>query len=433
MNSFVVKLGKLAYSRRGRHQIASAVAALFAMLPGFIFPFVLPLAIGQSDADTYLVAFGVSLTLWNVVVNNLELNTVSEVGRLFSDSSDSIVDRGVLRVYFRKSLAFSGKVTVAFGTLLVVIYCLARSDFESLFVAGILALFIPLIGSVSSVYSGILISTGRSSVAVGTQGVRGIAGLLSIIPATYVGIWFISVGFVFGELLRASFLARFCQVSIGVSNKYVVLGTSGLAWQSSATATAQSSPLIDRLFLGFGGAGSIVAYEIADKILFSVVQFLNLSILIRVVGNWSRLGKLGFSEARASVRRGLLYILGSSVALGALTTVVLIGVLKAGYIAEAWADGVLWGAILLMSLPLVMLNSTYGRLLILLGKQRLLIRFAIFSVFMNIVFDIVFFISLGPVGIVIATVAVRFVNAACYVLYFSRYGWIALENRSVSG
>ncbi|MDJ0467305.1 polysaccharide biosynthesis C-terminal domain-containing protein [Rhodococcoides fascians] len=408
---------------------ASLIVAVVAMLPGFALPFVLPLLLIESAADTYLVAFGVALTLWNVVVNNLELNTVSEVGRV-ARNSIILVDRGVLRIYFRKSLGFSFKITSSFGILLVLVYCVLRSDFSHLVVAGFVALLIPLVGSASSVYSGILIAAGRSNLAVASQGLRGVVGLLCIYPATHFGIWIISAGMVIGEVIRCFVLSRGCRALIGVSDKSVLFDTSGLAWQSSATATAQSSPLIDRVFLGWGDAGSIVAYEIADKLLFSVVQFLNLSILIRIVGQWSRIGQLSYESAKRSVTRGLLAIFAASLLSGLAMIAVMLVALRAGFIPSEWTQGVQWGFFLLASLPLVMLNSTYGRLLILLDKQRLLIRFAAVSVVANVLFDSLFFAIMGPIGIVVATCAVRLANVCCYVVYFERRGWHALAKRA---
>ena len=67
------------------------------------------------------------------------------------------------------------------------------------------------------------------------------------------------------------------------------LPTRGLPWQSASALTAQGGPVTDRMFLTAAPAGSLSAYEMADKLFFAATQFLNLGFLVRRLSGWSRL------------------------------------------------------------------------------------------------------------------------------------------------
>jgi Na+-driven multidrug efflux pump len=87
-----------------------------------------------------------------------------------------------------------------------------------------------------------------------------------------------------------------------------------------------------------------------------------------------------------------------------------------GLLPASWGQGFLWGAIVMLSLPAHVFNVVGTRLLVVARRQRWMLAIAIATAVLNAVLDVVFFVLLGPVGIVVATVLLRWTMAGVYLV-----------------
>lgn len=418
--------------RTVKHRIRglSAVAAAFGMFPGFILPFVVSLTFSTEDADSYLITFAVSLTLWNVVVNNLELNTISEVGKRLSAYESNALDMASIRSYCRRSLLYSSAISLPAGAILIILYGLGLTVNSDYLVAGLISILVAIVGSISSVYSGILIANSHSTIAVGTQGIRGSFAVIGCFFGATHGIWIVPAFMLTGEILRFLLLRRVCVGYIGERIGSIPMSLRSVGWQSASTAVAQGAPVIDRAFLTSGSSGAVTAYEMADKIFFALIQFMNLAVLVKLVGRWSLIESTAEDKRRVFVGEGLRKLaLVSSISAVLMGGLILL-VLQFEILPGEWVQGIHWSLILLACAPFAMLNSAYGRILILVGKQRVLIYFALLSVVSNLVLDFSLFQLFGAVGIVVASAAVKIVSVVAYLAYFRLVGWRVLQEMS---
>lgn len=412
---------------RSRIRVLSAFGALTGMLPGFVLPFVVSIVFTSTEADAYLISFAISLTLWNVVVNNLELNTVAEVGGRIAACGTDGVSKAMLTKYRGRALLYAAAVSVPAGGLLTAVYGAGLGFTSEYLVASLLAVMTCLVGAVSSVYSGLLIANSRSVIAVASQGARGFFAVIAAVSFQGGAIWIVTVFMLFGEFVRLILLSRCSRRHLSSDGPDMSLKLGSVGWQSASTSVAQGSPVIDRSFLSTSEPGSIAAYEIADKVFFAVVQFVNLGVLVRLVGEWSTIASVAPGKRRGVVVAGLARLSMVAAVASLLLCVVITSAILLGLVPDEWLGGVRWSLLLLASAPLALLNSGYGRILILIGRQRMLIYFATLSVLSNLILDVFLFHFLGSLGIVVASVFVRLFNVSAYVIYFKMSGWRCLE------
>ena len=70
----------------------------------------------------------------------------------------------------------------------------------------------------------------------------------------------------------------------------------------------------------------------------------------------------------------------------------------------------------MLSLPAHLFNVVGTRLLVVARKQHLMLVIAGVTAVLNAALDALLFVLIGPVGIVVATVALRWIMAGVYVL-----------------
>jgi Na+-driven multidrug efflux pump len=85
----------------------------------------------------------------------------------------------------------------------------------------------------------------------------------------------------------------------------------------------------------------------------------------------------------------------------------------------------------MLSLPAHLFNVVGTRLLVIGREQHLMLGVAVATAILNVVLDAVLYPLLGPVGIVVSTVAVRWVMAGVY-LYLLRSVVPATVGREVA-
>ncbi|OLT02872.1 hypothetical protein BJF90_28355 [Pseudonocardia sp. CNS-004] len=158
------------------------------------------------------------------------------------------------------------------------------------------------------------------------------------------------------------------------------------------------------------------SYEIADRLMYAAAQFVNMAFIVRRVGAWARLPTMVPGDAAALLRR-------DGRVLGIVTAVLTVGGalvclagLASGLLPESWGQGFLWGAIVMLSLPAHVFNVVGTRLLVVARRQRWMLAIAAATAVLNAALDTIFFFAIGPIGIVVATLLLRWTMAGVYLV-----------------
>lgn len=397
-----------------RRDLLTSVAALVALVPGFVLPFVVSLQLGAERADRALLASSIGMSIGAVIGNAIEVNSIVEFGRLLGQGKGA--SRAAQRAYQLKILRFAAVVVPPAGVALALVYGWNAADRDDFYGLAAVFLLVPATTAISSVKAGQVIAAGGASVSILVQSLRTVVPLALVLIWPGVPLVLFAAGFCLGELARLLVLtvaARRLTAHLSVVDE--PLGHRGLFWQSASLATTQSGPVTDRAFLNTAPAGAISSYEMADKLFYAGLQFVNAALLTRRVARWAQVGSLPAGQGARAIRRDLWVLgVGAAVvaALGALVCVVTLVVFP---IPSAWRPGLLWAVILLVSLPMAVLNAAAARLFVIGGRQSLLIRFSLGFTAANAAFDAAFFLWLGAIGIPIATVMARFLATLLYL------------------
>lgn len=404
-------------------RLASPIVAMTAMLPGFVLPFVLTAVLGQKVSDPFFLATSVALVLTNILGNTIEVNSVVQFGRIRVRNGS--LSGKELRRYQWVIRKFTVLSTILGGSALIGVYCLAirpeqRSDF---LVVALLTLALPILGGEASSRSGQLISHGKQEVPILLQSLKAALPLLLVLVWGGAPLIAIALSFVLGEAIRLVVLLRVAKGlhSLGAPtddkpSTERKLETRGLITQSLSTSTVQLAPVADRMFLSNAPTGSLSAYELADKIFFAGVQFLNLSYLVRRVSKWSGLRSTPSEVGFRLLRRDFFFLF----LLSGSASVVAVGLLQVLPfllpVPEEWHLGLFWSQILLISLPVTVISMACSRLLVVADRQSLLLWFALTITLLTVLLDWILYAVLGPIGIPIASVTIRVLTAVTYVI-----------------
>jgi peptidoglycan biosynthesis protein MviN/MurJ (putative lipid II flippase) len=399
-----------------RKDLHTAVAAIVGSLPGFTLPFVAALVLTPAASDLLLLALSVAITVSVIVSSAVELTTIAEYGRVLGGDRNPAPD--ALRDYRRRILLFGTALTVLVVPVLAIAYAAGSPEAGEFAVLVCAVAPAPILASIASMLSGECIARGAPTVPIAVQAMRTLA------PAVVLALWWdaplvvVAAMLPVGEAIRAVILAatarRLRAEQAGAEDG--ALTPFGLVAQASSSGVTQLGPAVDRLFLSSSGAGAISSYEMADRLMYAASQFVNMAFLVRRVGAWARLPTMAPGEASALLRR-------DGRVLGAVTAVLTVGGAlvclagpATGLLPEGWGQGFLWGAIAMLSLPAHVFNVVGTRLLVVARRQRWMLAIAVATAVLNAVLDVILFFLLGPIGIVVATVLLRWLMAGVYVV-----------------
>jgi Na+-driven multidrug efflux pump len=399
-----------------RKDLHTAVAAIIGSLPGFTLPFVAALVLPPGTSDLLLLAMSVAITVSVIVSSAVELTTIAEYGRVLG--RDRNPSSGALRDYRRRVMLFATALSVLVVPALAIAYAIgspARGEFIVLVCAVAPT---PILAAVASILSGECIARGGPTVPIAVQAMR------TLLPAVLLAIWWdaplVAVALMLpaGEAARAVVLAvaarRLRAQQAGAEDG--ALTPYGLVAQALSSGVTQLGPAVDRLFLSASGAGAVSSYEIADRLVYAASQFVSMAFIVRRVGAWARLPTMAPGDAAALLRRdGRVLGLVTAVLTAAGVLACLAG-LASGLLPASWAQGFLWGAIVMLSLPAHVFNVVGTRLLVVARRQRWMLAIAAATAVLNAVLDVIFFVLLGPVGIVVSTLLLRWTMAGVYVV-----------------
>jgi hypothetical protein len=388
------------------------------LLPGFVLPFALALALSSEMSDTLLLGYGIALFFTGVVGVPVEANTLAEYGR------NPLRVRGARSSpfwrYVSRATAASGVAVLVFAPLLAWIYSAGDSGLWSVTAPMAVLSFVI---AFSSAFSAVIAGRGLTTVAVGSQSLRAVPVLLALVVVTEPGIQMLAWLLVAGELLR---LAVLLAVAMATDHRCEAPGHDewrfrGSMWQMLSTSASQVSPALDRWFLaGSGVSGVITAYEVSDKVYYGGYRFITSGLLISRVARWGDLLACGPSAARAVVMRDLRVIGGTGLVVAPMLAALAGGLLWSGWTPDKWDTGLQWAIVNIITLPLGVCHGLLARAIVALRKQALFIRLTVVSVTSNALLNTIWFAVLGPVGIVVSSMCTRIFIFVAYLLVVTR-------------
>jgi O-antigen/teichoic acid export membrane protein len=153
----------------------------------------------------------------------------------------------------------------------------------------------------------------------------------------------------------------------------------------------------------------------ADRLMYAAAQFFSLTFVYRRVATWAQLPAMEAERAERMLRRDARTL---GAAVGVLTVAGVLGcgvALASGRLPADWVQGFWWGALVMLSVPAHGFNVVGTRLLVVSRNQHLMLWIAIVTAVLNAALDAVFYLWFGPIGIIVATVVLRWVMAGVYV------------------
>lgn len=402
-----------------RKDLASAVAAIIGSLPGFTLPFVAAFVLSPGTSDLLLLALSIAVTQAVIVSAAVDLTAIAEYGRLFGRGVEP--SPAAVRVFRWRVLRFALLVTVLVTPVLTIAYA-SRSPDKGEFVAlvGVVAVA-PLLSALASMLSGECVARGAPVIPVAVQAMRSLVPAVLLVAWPSAPLWLVAAALPIGEAVRGVILLVTCRrlrraQMHEAQEQADVLPAHGMIAQAASSGVTQLGPAADRLFLAPAGAGYISAYEMADRLMYAAAQFFSLTFVYRRVATWARLPAMEPDGAERLLRRDAR-TLGVAVTVLTVAGVVACGVaLASGLLPPNWTLGFWWGALVMLSVPAHGFNVVGTRLLVVSRNQRLMLWIAIATAVLNAALDALFYLWLGPIGIVVATVVLRWVMAGVYLV-----------------
>lgn len=404
-----------------RGDLATVGAAVVGAAPGLALPFAIALVYPAATSDIALLAISVAVTATALAGAAIEVNSVANVGSILAHGHHA--SRRSLERFRRRSLLYGVGITAVVAPVLAAVFWWRLDDPGTFLTTVAILSLAPIVGAYGSAAAGEAIALGRAHWAVGVQASRALVAVVALTALGPIPLWALACTYVAGEILRAVILVVVCDVAVRrdhLPRAHSVLNVSRVAWQSGALAIAQSQPVIDRAILASGASGSVTSYDLADRTMQAGAQLVLQGILQRRIGRWARIRTLNRSDARAMFRHdattGLIW---SILAAGGVAAVCAVA-LGFHLVPDEWRTGLSWGMILVISIPFLLVTTAGSRLLVIAGRQRLLVAFAAGAAAATLVLDLIAFALLGPVGVILVAVAVRAGLAAAHLLVLRR-------------
>jgi hypothetical protein len=404
-----------------KKDLSSAGAAIVGSLPGFTLPFVAALVLSPQTSDLLLLAISIAVTQSVIVTSAAELTTVAEFGRMLGRGVQPTA--AALRSFRWRVLRFAALLTVVVTPALAFAYS-ARSADRGEFVALVCAVAAtPVLAAMASVVSGECVARGAPVVPIAVQAMRSLVPALLLLAWPGAPLWLVAVALPLGEATRGLILlvsVRRARRAEAGGEPTDVLAPHGLLAQATSQGVTQLGPAVDRVYLSSSGAGYISSYEMSDRLFYAATQFITMTFLYRRVATWARLPTMEPDAGRQLLRRDgrlLGVVIVVITAVGVLACLV---ALASGLLPQDWTQGFWWAAVVMLSVPAHAFNVVGTRLLVVSRNQRYMIAIAIATVVLNAVLDTALYFWLGPVGIIVATVGVRWTMAGVYFVLLRR-------------
>lgn len=399
-----------------RKDLASAAAAILGSLPGFTLPFVAALVLSPHSSDVLLLAVSIAVTQSVIVSSAAELTTVAEYGRLLGRRREPTP--AALQAFRRRVLRFALVLTVVVTPVLTVAYSARSGDRGEFALLVAAAAATPVLAALASILSGECVARGAPVVPIAVQSMRSLVPALLLLAWPGVPLWAAAAALPVGEAVRAAVLARSCRRLRRVQahgERVDGLLAQGLLAQAASQGVTQLGPAVDRVFLASSGPGYISSYEMSDRLFYAATQFFTMTFLLRRLAAWAQLPSTAVDDGWRLLRRDAR-TLGLAVTVLSVAGVAACAIaLASGLLPPDWTQGFWWGALVMISVPAHAFNVVGTRMLVVARKQHYMVGIAVATAVLNAALDTALYLWIGPVGIVVATVVVRWVMAGVYL------------------
>lgn len=310
-------------------------------------------------------------------------------------------------------------------SLIAILVSSALSDHADLLVILIL-LPIPMLASLSAIYTGLLNAEDRYRLAVVSPAYGSVLAFLMILlmPVTPAGLAVILVSFEIGCVVGLRFhVYRGEKADENDASTVVSWALRGARFQALGSFLVALNPLIDRLFAKGFGTGAISNVEYAGR-LWNMIPLLFTGTLTVAYANWSRTassGKLDMHRVHISAARlgGIALVFSVLLILCAdLLIDTLYGWGKIG-IAHRASLSALLKAYLAGSAPFIA-GLVYVRALSAMGRIPLVTVAASINAGTNLILDWVMTSIYGLMGIALATSITYLVVTLFLAVYFEK-------------
>lgn len=405
-----------------KKDLSTAVAAILGSLPGFTLPFVAALVLAPSTSDVLLLAMSVAITQSVIVSAAVDVTTIAEYGRLLG--RDAEPTKAAVRAFRWRVVRFALLLTVLVTPVLAISYASRFADRgQFLALVGVVVVS-PVLAAVSSMLSGECVARGAPVLPVGFQAMRTLVPSVLLLAWPGAPLWLVAAALPVGEALRGvvllTTLRRLRREQAAGREHVDGLAPQGLIAQAASSGVTQLGPAVDRVFLASAGTGYISAYEMADRLMYAAAQFFSLTFVYRRVATWAKLPAMAPEPAGRMLRRDAKVLGGASLVLTVGGIVGCGAALWSGLLPADWTLGFWWGLLVMLTVPAHGFNVVGTRMLVVSRKQPIMLWIAIATAVLNAGLDAAFYAWLGPIGVVVATVVLRWVMAGVYLVLLRR-------------
>lgn len=402
--------------------------------PGLLLPFAITWSFSAgAETDAYFLAYaGVTFVL-SLAIGVFEPNAMRLFGRRlhvetteFVQSASSVALRGAL---------ISGVAFALIGGLLTLFTALA-TDVDTSLLAECLVAFLPLAAAAgaSSVLAGAHYVADSYGVATATIAFRSLAGLLGLAIASVLGAGLVVVATASGagEVARIVYLRARLQNGWRASGDLVDVATTvniqREMWRPAgphavAMMVVATVPVIDRGVAATLGSGAVTIVDLAEKLYYIPNTILFSSLVLVTTARWAEAagkngGRVPDDFAARTWKLTKLSLMMSVAAAGAL--------LLSSFFLPRSVSGVqtetlaVAASIAMFDLAPALVVALGGRLLAVLEKGIVLLRFSVVAVPLNAVTDVAGAALLGVKGVLLATVVSRTLLAGALAFYLLR-------------
>jgi hypothetical protein len=395
-----------------RLRLLSVGAISVGSIPSLILPVVLVTKLPARESDLFLLALSVSTLVGSITASSYEASMLVAVGRAIAGGN--YISRCALRALLRRAIILGIALTMICYPALCEVYAAAAHSksitFEMLYVDCSPLIMVAIIMCASSVWAGFLTARRRLPSVFFSSFFRGSPNLVGVFIVHTV--FTLSLVYTLGELVRYIYLEAIARRDLRHYEGHLPMSETApaLSWempslrsllhQMTSMALSQATPVLTRVFLVMGPAGTVSAGEVANRIYSGGAQLSNSGVVMPMVASFPGevLGGDAQSAGKAT-RTGIIKILVNNSILSALMGLgVVISLVFVRGSTQRLEKGLVWSLILILALPALGLNIWAGRGLVLARRTSSLPVLALISLAVSAVVALALFWVIGPVA-----------------------------------
>jgi hypothetical protein len=422
-----------------RFRLFSVAAIIIGSVPGFLLPVALVWKLDPNQSDVFLLALSISTLIGTITGYSYEASMLVSIGRGMVVGAR--ITQPELIAFRRRATLLGIVVTVPLFPALCFFYGIVGGgghiNFFALFLGCCPLAIVAVFMCASSVWAGYLTARRRLPAVFFSSIFRGSPNLIGVVFIH--GIFWLSLVYGFGEFCRYLYLASVSRRDLrrnireqattggseeGEVNLLVPPTLRSLIHQMTSMALSQAGPIVMRVFLIMGPAGTVSAGEVANRIYSGGYQLSNSGIVMPMVATFpSAVLARGKRVAKKEIKRGIKRILLANLALSILTAIgVLTLLLVAKHANYRFEEGLRWSLILLAALPFLGLNVWAARGLVLAYRTAILPWLALGSLCVTGAVAATLFWVIGPVAAILGILVGQVVDGISTTWILLRFG-----------